>query len=175
MVISELGLRVRYFVLLTRGRGRLETRCPVALGSSPELSAFTMSLAPPVHPSPISLGLRRSIKFDALGVNWGSPSSLPSSAKSMDALQWNCPCPRKKSEIEKVPWTWTREALPWRFATRVQQRERLSFECLASCMRMCLSIFLLSFSLALLCLRKKKKNKKSDKPTHHISVSLHLA
>jgi len=36
------------FVLLTRGRGRLETRPPVAQGSSPELSAFTMSLAPPV-------------------------------------------------------------------------------------------------------------------------------
>jgi len=37
------------FVLLTRGWGRLETRPPVALGSSPELSAFTMSLAPPVR------------------------------------------------------------------------------------------------------------------------------
>jgi len=35
--------------------GRLETRRPVALGSSPELSTFTMSLAPPVHPSPIFL------------------------------------------------------------------------------------------------------------------------
>ena len=43
------------FVLLTRGWGRLETRPPVALGSSPELFAFTMSLAPPVHPSPIFL------------------------------------------------------------------------------------------------------------------------
>jgi len=43
------------FVLLTRGWGRLETRPPVALGSSPELSAFTMSLAPLVHPSPIFL------------------------------------------------------------------------------------------------------------------------
>ena len=32
-----------------------ETSAPVALGSSPELSAFTMSLAPPVHPSPIFL------------------------------------------------------------------------------------------------------------------------
>jgi len=30
-------------------------RPPVALGSSPELFAFTMSLAPPVHPSPIFL------------------------------------------------------------------------------------------------------------------------
>jgi len=29
-------------------RDRLETRPPVALGSSPELFAFTMSLAPPV-------------------------------------------------------------------------------------------------------------------------------
>jgi len=43
------------FVLLTRGWGRLETRPPVALGSSPELFAFTMSLAPPVHPFPIFL------------------------------------------------------------------------------------------------------------------------
>jgi len=30
-------------------------RPPVALGSSPELSAFTVSLAPPVHPFPIFL------------------------------------------------------------------------------------------------------------------------
>jgi len=37
------------FVLLTRGWGRLETRPPVPLGSSPELCAFIMSLAPPVH------------------------------------------------------------------------------------------------------------------------------
>jgi len=36
------------FVLLTRGWGRLEMRPPVALGSSPELFAFTMSLAPRV-------------------------------------------------------------------------------------------------------------------------------
>ena len=42
-------------VLLTRGWGRLETRPPVALGSSPELFVFTMSLAPQVHPSPIFL------------------------------------------------------------------------------------------------------------------------
>ena len=40
--------KVCCFVLLTRGWGRLETRPPVALGSSPELFAFTMSLAPPV-------------------------------------------------------------------------------------------------------------------------------
>jgi len=43
------------FVLLTRGWGRLETRPPVALGSSSKLSAFTMSLAPPVHPPLIFL------------------------------------------------------------------------------------------------------------------------
>jgi len=35
------------FVLLTRGWGRLETKPPVTLGSSLELSAFTMSLSPP--------------------------------------------------------------------------------------------------------------------------------
>jgi len=34
------------FVLLTRGWGRLETRPPGALGSTPELFAFTMSLVP---------------------------------------------------------------------------------------------------------------------------------
>ena len=45
------------FFLLTRGWGRLEKRPPVALGSeaSPGLFAFTMSLTPPVHPSPIFL------------------------------------------------------------------------------------------------------------------------
>jgi len=43
------------FVLLTRGWGRLQTRPPVALGSSPELFAFTKSLALLVHPSPIFL------------------------------------------------------------------------------------------------------------------------
>jgi len=49
------------FVLLTRGWGRLKTRPPFALGFSPELSAFTMSLAPPVHPSPVTSarGLRK--------------------------------------------------------------------------------------------------------------------
>jgi len=41
--------RVCCFVLLTRGWGRLETRPPFALGSSPELFAFTMSLAFPVR------------------------------------------------------------------------------------------------------------------------------
>ena len=53
--ISSTAHYERCFVLLTRGWGRLETRPPVALGSSPELSAasFTMLLAPPVHPSPI--------------------------------------------------------------------------------------------------------------------------
>jgi len=49
------SLSVCCFVLLTRGWGRLETRPQVALGSSPELSAFTIPLAPPVHPSPIFL------------------------------------------------------------------------------------------------------------------------
>jgi len=34
------------FVSLARGRGGLETRPPVALGSSPILFTFTMSLAP---------------------------------------------------------------------------------------------------------------------------------
>jgi len=34
-----VGVRRSCFVLLTRGRGRFETRPPVALGSSPELSA----------------------------------------------------------------------------------------------------------------------------------------
>ena len=43
------------FALLTRGWGRLETKPPVALGSSSELFAFTMSLVPPVHPSSIFL------------------------------------------------------------------------------------------------------------------------
>jgi len=43
------------FILLTWGWGRLEMRPPVALGSSPELFAFPMSLAPPVHSSPIFL------------------------------------------------------------------------------------------------------------------------
>ena len=43
------------FVLLTRGWERLDTRPPVALESSPELSAFTISPAPPVHPSPFFL------------------------------------------------------------------------------------------------------------------------
>ena len=51
-VSAELELlAVCCFVLLTPGWGRLETRSPVAQGSSPELSTFTMSLAPPVHPS----------------------------------------------------------------------------------------------------------------------------
>jgi len=39
----HLFSRVCCFVLLTRGWGRLKTRPPVALGSSPELFAFTMS------------------------------------------------------------------------------------------------------------------------------------
>jgi len=42
-------------VLFTWGWGRLETRPPVALGSSQGLFAFTMSLALPVHLSPIFL------------------------------------------------------------------------------------------------------------------------
>jgi len=40
-------MQMCFFVLLTRGSGKLKTRPLVALGSSQELSAFTMSLAPP--------------------------------------------------------------------------------------------------------------------------------
>jgi len=53
------------FVLLTRGWGKLETRPPVVLGSFPELSAFTMSLAPPVHPSPIFLTGTENLCFES--------------------------------------------------------------------------------------------------------------
>ena len=53
--VLTLALFQGCFVLLTRGWGKLETRPPVALGSSPELSAFTMSLASPVQPSPTLL------------------------------------------------------------------------------------------------------------------------
>jgi len=49
------------FVLLTQGWGRLETRPQVFLGS-PELSAFTLSLAPPFHPSPIPLTETENLK-----------------------------------------------------------------------------------------------------------------
>jgi len=44
------GVYVCCFLLLTRGWGRLETRPPVALRSSPKIFACTMSLAHPVHP-----------------------------------------------------------------------------------------------------------------------------
>jgi len=43
------------FVLLIWGWNKSEMMPPVALGTGSELSAFTMSLAPPVHPSPIFL------------------------------------------------------------------------------------------------------------------------
>jgi len=40
----NLSSLMRCFVVLTQGWGRLETKSPVALGSSPELSAFTTLL-----------------------------------------------------------------------------------------------------------------------------------
>jgi len=54
----ELGERRAPARLLVGGLVPLvlaETRPPVALRTSPELFAFTMTLAPPVHPSPIFL------------------------------------------------------------------------------------------------------------------------
>ena len=48
---DSLTMGVCCFVLLTREWERLETSSAVALESSPELSAFTTSLAPPLHPS----------------------------------------------------------------------------------------------------------------------------
>jgi len=55
VLVTNQHVCVCCFVLLTRGWERFETRPPVALGSSFVFSAFTLSLAPPVHPSPIFL------------------------------------------------------------------------------------------------------------------------
>jgi len=53
--------RVLLCCIVTWGWGRLETRLPIARGSSPELSAFTMSLAPPGLPLPHLLDGHRKL------------------------------------------------------------------------------------------------------------------
>jgi len=76
------------FVLLTRGWGRLETRPQVALGSSPELVAFTMSLAPLVQwlhhwwtPPMLNCVFSRFVSRS------NAPSLLVSQARSLVASQ----------------------------------------------------------------------------------------
>ena len=75
----------------------------------------------------ICLGFGQGLRAGQLGADLqyqapkhkGSHLSLSSSAKSLDLLQLNCPCPGGKTwKSKKFPWTWTREALPRTFATR---------------------------------------------------------